>query len=781
MRKGVSFLRFPAKYTSANIRRSWILSYVIILLLPLVINSFVYLNAYDTIKLQAQEAQKSALERFRLKMDNEFSRMEEAVSVISYDVNMNYFLDATGMESFEQNYTTASRVYHLSESLRLSLPGDGLISDTYVFSTGNSLVLHNSGVNDIAQYGSLPNNYTESLYAKCQTLDPQATNLFVFTPDTDTSFLALMYPLPYSWLPKGYIVLLLEHSVLSAAMESLYSEPDSRIYLTDASFSSLNSSAALPDPEVFADCDFSQSSVLGKLPGETGDFLMYSVPSQVLPLHYICTLPESVATADLIYMRQSLLISLLFCLAGGVLLIALLTRYNYGPWQNLLNTVRKFSTSSAQSGTNEYQIILNALVNSYQEKATIEEVFHNQNHILYSYYLSRMLTGHMGIENMEESILSDMETRFGLSRFVVLASLSDVRESWPADHAELIQDAYLSFFDTHIAQRLQNLLGQSFSITFTEVYDYTACVIGVEAQETDTWQDRLASALESIAQDLYKELNIQYYFSFSNLHQNISELSLAWDEASSAISLCVMNREKSPVFYKDMEFTDAVGYTYSAKSEQTLINLIQIGQTENVTGQIHVLLEENARHFPVFEAAKCNAADIMCSITKAFSHLPDSSQQRLQNQYYSILGNFMQAASYKALQQRILEASALITGEYKQIKEKPTPQSIWLPKIEEQINTWLYDENLNVMFLSHKLGLSSKYLSSIYFEANGVSIMDTIHKRRIEKFKELICESNMTIQDAAAAVGYSSIATLNRWVRKYEGVTPGQLKMSGSH
>ena len=141
----------------------------------------------------------------------------------------------------------------------------------------------------------------------------------------------------------------------------------------------------------------------------------------------------------------------------------------------------------------------------------------------------------------------------------------------------------------------------------------------------------------------------------------------------------------------------------------------------------------------------------------------------------------MQAASYKALQQRILEASALITGEYKQIKEKPTPQSIWLPKIEEQINTWLYDENLNVMFLSHKLGLSSKYLSSIYFEANGVSIMDTIHKRRIEKFKELICESNMTIQDAAAAVGYSSIATLNRWVRKYEGVTPGQLKMSGSH
>lgn len=781
MRKGFSLFHSLKIRVFANIRLTWILSYIIILLLPLCINSFVYLNAYDTIKHQAQEAQKSSLERFRIKMDNEFAHLEDAVSVLSYDVYMNFFLDASGLESFERNYDTASRVYHLTESLRLNIPTGEFVSDYYVFSARNSLVLHNSGVNDIARYGTLPNNYAEPLHTICQTLDPQSTNLFVFTPEDGASFLALMYPLPYSWLPKGYIVLLLEHSALSDMMENLYPEQNSKIYLTDEAFSSLNSLSTLPDADTFSSYDFSQSSVLGELPGENGNFLMYSVASQVLPLHYICTLPESVATADLIYMRHSLFISLLFCLVGGIFLIAILTQYNYGPWQSLLNTVRKYSASSAQGSTNEYQIILNALVSSYQEKATIEEVFRNQNHILYSYYLSRMLTGHMEIETIDETILSDMETRFGLSDFVVLASLSDVRESWPAEHAELIQDAYLSFFDTHIAQKLRDLLGQSFSIAFTEVYDYTACVIGVTAQESDTWQDKLVSALENIAQDLYKELNIQYYFSFSNLHQNISELPLAWDEASSAISLCVMNREKSPVFYKDMEFSDPGGYNYSAKTEQTLINLLQIGQTEEVSAQIHSLLEENALHFPTFETAKCMAADIMCSIAKAFSHLPDSNREQLQNQYYSVLGDFMQASSYQKLQQRILEAAVLVSEEYKLTKEKPTPQSIWLPKIEEQLNLWLYDENLNIMFLSHKLGISSKYLSSIYFEANGVSIMDTIHKRRIEKFKELICEKNMSIQDAAVAVGYSSIATLNRWVRKYEGVTPGQLKMSGSH
>jgi len=59
-------------------------------------------------------------------------------------------------------------------------------------------------------------------------------------------------------------------------------------------------------------------------------------------------------------------------------------------------------------------------------------------------------------------------------------------------------------------------------------------------------------------------------------------------------------------------------------------------------------------------------------------------------------------------------------------------------------------------------------------------LIATIHKRRIEHFKELITTTDMNINDAAAAVSYISIATLNRWMKKYEGITPGQLKKIGN-
>ena len=66
--------------------------------------------------------------------------------------------------------------------------------------------------------------------------------------------------------------------------------------------------------------------------------------------------------------------------------------------------------------------------------------------------------------------------------------------------------------------------------------------------------------------------------------------------------------------------------------------------------------------------------------------------------------------------------------------------------------------------------------SSVYQEATGVNLMDVIHKRRVERFKELVTKERMSVKDAAAKVGYTSVVTLNRWFKKFEGTTPGKWK-----
>lgn len=768
----------------SNMKRSWIISYLIIFLLPVLINFVVYQKAYYTIKEQAQVSQRSAVERLRSNMDNELERLEEAISTISYDANLNYLLNAQGMESFQQNYETASRLFELNETLShtLSIPSKHLINDYYIFSPDNGLVFHNSGINQIESYGALPDNDSQPLFDFCQSIDTTKTQLFPFYSDSGSSYLVLLYPLPYAYLPKGYITILLEHESLNQYLYSLYDQNGSQIYLINQNFQSLNTKEfSIPD-DVFVSCDFSQDATYTKYKNGDCNFYLYSVASDILPLHYLCTLPESVATASLSYMRQSLWISVLFCVIGGGFLILFLTHYNYIPWEKLLHTIESLSQSPIKDNTSEYQIILDALISTYQEKTTIEEVFQRQTKPLHAYYLTRMMKGHIEIESMDEEILQNMEKQMLLSNYTVLASLSDMQhKDWAVQHADLAKDAYLSFFETQIVQKIQQKLGKTFSITVTEIYDYTVCVIGMEESETEDWQTKLCDTIESITRELSNSLNIQYYFSFSRIHHTLFELPDAWEEALYAISFAVMNQEHSLMFYEDIKINDINGYSYPSKTEQTLINLIQIGEHAEVQTLICSLLDEIAKSFPVFETAKCTASDILCSITKTFNHLPDSSQKSLQSKYYSIIEDFMQSNSYTTLRHHLIEASTLVTKEFAYNAGSTTSQSAWIPKIEEQLQANLYNENLNVMFLSQQLGVSAKYLSSIYLEYKGVSIMETIHKLRIEKFKELIREDSMNISDAATAVGYSSIATLNRWVKKYEGVTPGQLKNIQKH
>ena len=57
----------------------------------------------------------------------------------------------------------------------------------------------------------------------------------------------------------------------------------------------------------------------------------------------------------------------------------------------------------------------------------------------------------------------------------------------------------------------------------------------------------------------------------------------------------------------------------------------------------------------------------------------------------------------------------------------------------------------------------------------GQSILDYIHYYRIQEAKILIGRGE-TLATAAAAVGYSSVLTMSRAFKRYEGTTPGRLK-----
>lgn len=89
------------------------------------------------------------------------------------------------------------------------------------------------------------------------------------------------------------------------------------------------------------------------------------------------------------------------------------------------------------------------------------------------------------------------------------------------------------------------------------------------------------------------------------------------------------------------------------------------------------------------------------------------------------------------------------------------------------------DENLTDISLSVEnaagyTGVSSAMLSKLFKRYKGITPVDYIGKRRVEKSIAMLKEKNAAIKDIAYSVGFSSVESYIRTFKKFYMTTPGK-------
>lgn len=94
-------------------------------------------------------------------------------------------------------------------------------------------------------------------------------------------------------------------------------------------------------------------------------------------------------------------------------------------------------------------------------------------------------------------------------------------------------------------------------------------------------------------------------------------------------------------------------------------------------------------------------------------------------------------------------------------------------RIKQYIDNYYTDENINVFAVSNALGLSRAYVSKIFKQYTGESILDCIHKKRIE-YSIILLKEGKSVNDIAEMVGYVNSSVFIKTFKKYKGVAPKQ-------
>lgn len=76
--------------------------------------------------------------------------------------------------------------------------------------------------------------------------------------------------------------------------------------------------------------------------------------------------------------------------------------------------------------------------------------------------------------------------------------------------------------------------------------------------------------------------------------------------------------------------------------------------------------------------------------------------------------------------------------------------------------------------------LNPDYLSHIFRDRTGVSLIDYITTERMKKARELLVSTDLSIRDVALAVGYSNISYFSRQFKRSQGKTPLEFRKMGS-
>jgi two-component system response regulator YesN len=87
-------------------------------------------------------------------------------------------------------------------------------------------------------------------------------------------------------------------------------------------------------------------------------------------------------------------------------------------------------------------------------------------------------------------------------------------------------------------------------------------------------------------------------------------------------------------------------------------------------------------------------------------------------------------------------------------------------------------EDLSLTKLGELVYLNPVYLSRLYKQTTGIGLSEYVTQVRLDKANVLLKETNMKIQDIAAAVGFESAAYFSRFFKKEMHVTPNEYRES---
>ncbi|MGG1638017.1 helix-turn-helix domain-containing protein [Paenibacillus sp. NRS-1760] len=759
-----------------KVYKFWLYSYLFVLFIPILITLIVLLQSQEMLVKEVRRANDTLLDQVRQLVDNQITDIRRLGTQLSFDPKVMTYLNRETLDTAEARFGTMEMI----SSLQSYTIANGNITDAYIYLKNKEYgittttfmpaddlysVLHKASGKSFAEWTEWLRASHAGLFVTLNEGAKQTENSLVYVQSL---------PIQEIKAAPATLVVLLNQDRLKQAISKVGLATEGSVYILDREGHPImitgpqTGLAELPIPKMSNQRGFLTELVDGN------DAAISYVKSDTTNWTYISVLPEQVYSAKVKLLKNLIYIAMLLCIGLGGLSAFWLTRRNYAPIQNMMNFVSTKVKTNMMNMPNEFAVLQSFMTDSAAIQDEASRKLLEQHQVLRNQFLARLLKGRVDMSSALPQAIESFDFRFETDRFAVLLLQIEEYERLFQANQEMDAERKLQFVYLIVTNIFEELLSAGHRTYFTEVDGMIACVVNVLGKEKEAKKELL-----KVANDAKRFIQDKFFVRFSvgvsDIHTFWSTLPKCYEEAVESLEYKLVLGSNQIISYESIKRPKNDLY-YPLDTERQLINLMAAGNYDEAAAVLQRILITNFSEGTLsIQMGKLLMFELVGTMLKAVEQLQLSTKE-IMVEKTDLIKQITECETFAEMEEEILDFLKKAC-DYLQQKKKSHNTDLKSQVVEHVLHN-LNDMNISLTSISLAFDINPTYLSRFFKEQTGENLVDFVNKRRVDKVKSLLAETNHAIQDIAEQCGFASSQSLLRVFKKYEGITPGQYRQS---
>ena len=746
--------------------KDWIISYLVVLIIPIAICSVFFLYTYSIIWEETQNSNTVALQSVASDLDAIFTRTFS----IEYAIQMNDDIQDAADVKLPLNAQKRLLLIRAAKAIGDCI-GDSLITSCYVYYPNSQMTLINDAYleqKDIYERIAQKCGYS---YEEWDVILKQKNDR-VFLVNSGIGSISYITSIPLkSTYVKMNIIIGLDDVYIQGILSGLDYLENSGVLLADSNNNILaernleNIDIEHLSKEIDAEKGYQKISMNGKM------MMVSCIQLSKANLKVISVIPYDEFWSDALENLSLFWIALALCIFIGLLVSFFFSLIKHRTWGRL-NAIasKKIQTekNNILSRNKEITAAIEDIVTKYD---TMQNQIASVNSIKKELLITSALKGRIRAEEIE-NILKKNDVEFEIGNYaVVLFHLNSYERFY--DTEEVINDEKdLLIIKQAIISIVHELNQKEFTSEILNVDESIVCIVNFGNLAKEECYEEINLFARNCKKLAREKLSVLLTISISDVHKHVFSLKNAYSEAFRVMEYQAVMSDEMVMNYMEMVKKTQTNYLYSLENETALIHWIYEGKEKEALQLFDEIYEANiVNNNGSEDLSKCLAWDLTATVLRAENELRNKIKlPDMQDLVDNIKDVFTLYDAKKILTGRI----QAICREVNKLKETKGDNTSKL--VKEYINAHYADQNLSNSEIANYFNMNVTYLSGVFKENTGITLLSYIHKVRLEKAKELLETTDLNLEEISGRVGCNNSVYLTRLFKKYEGITPAAYR-----